>query len=229
MVRGYGHRRYRTAPDRDVYAVAEAVVASALWVAIVWLATILMGDPVKGWGLVPLKPGELGDHRAGVLGLVFGVIAAPYGVGAAAAALVDRLEQDSPRFVKFGRKLGFLRNPTAWDRAWLGFAQDGPGRVSVRLKDGSLIKGTWAEGGQVDLSPSPYHHLLIVDGYLEEAGTAQSSVEDSGVEDAQVIVRAEANFGVFVQGDEIAAVFFHRDEGPTAPNTGDTETPVDEA
>lgn len=210
MVRGYRHRRYRTAPERDIYAVAEAVVASAIWVALVWLVLLVLGDPVKDWGMVPLEPETLEKHRAEALALMLAVIVVPYGVGAAFAAFVDRLERESAWFFNVGRRLGFLRNPTAWDRSWLSFDREGPGEVRVRLKDGSMIRGSWGRGAQVDLSPSPSHHLLLAQGYLEEAGPRGSSVEHPPVAAPDVVIRADGPEGVFIAGEEISTVFFKR-------------------
>jgi Family of unknown function (DUF6338) len=210
MVRGYGHRRYRTVPERDIYAVAEAVVASAIWVALVWLLLLLFGDPVRDWGLIPLDTETLEEHRLQALVLTLAVIVLPYGVGAAFAAIVDSLERESTLFFGLGRRLGFLRNPTAWDRAWLAFDREGPGEVRVRLKDGSLVRGSWGRGAQADLSPSPTHHLLLAQGYLEEAGPSRSSVEPETATSADVVIRADGREGVFIQGEEISAVFFTR-------------------
>jgi hypothetical protein len=210
MVRGYGHRRYRTTPERDVYAVAEAVAASAIWLAIAWAILLLMGDPVQTWGLVPWDPAVLAHHREQAVGLALAVIVLPYPIGAGFAALIDHLESTSDLFLRIGQKLGLLRNPTAWDRAWLSFDRLGPGEVHVRLKDGSMIRGSWGEGGQADLSPSSDHHLLLPAAYLEEAGLTGQKVEDTGAAPKEVVIRAEGPSGVFIQGDEIAAVFFIR-------------------
>src|SRR5438045_44134 len=78
--------------------------------------------------------------------LVLAVIGLPYGIASGFAALVDRLEHDSAWFLRLGQRLGFLRNPTAWDRAGLSFDRGGPGEVRVRLTDGSMIRGAWGAG-----------------------------------------------------------------------------------
>lgn len=205
MVRGYGHRRYRTTPERDIYAVAEAVVASAIWLACVWAVLLLCGDPVREWGMVPLKTKLLEEHRPETLALLLTVIIVPYGVGAGLAAIIDRLERESPWFLRFAQRFGLMRNLTAWDRAWLTFERMGPGEVQIRLKDGSMIRGAWGEGAQVDLSPSPDHHVMLVQGYHQDAGKSGQDVE---VEGSEVVIRAQGPDGVFIQGDEISAVFF---------------------
>src|SRR4051812_14953713 len=94
MVSGYSRRRFHRPPVRDLYALAQAVIASAIWLAVVWLVLLAVGDPLRQWGLVPLATKELANHRSDVVWLGLAVAILPYGLGALAATAVDWLSID---------------------------------------------------------------------------------------------------------------------------------------
>jgi len=212
-VRGYSRRRYRTVPDRDLYAVAQAVVVSAMWLALVWLILLKVGDPIRAWGLIPNDTGAIRSHQAAIVGLGFAVVTLPYGLGLTAAYLVDRLEGvRSEGAWRRIRRTGLVRPPTAWDRAWLTFRRrQGAGQVVVRLKNGLVIRGGYGKRSQADLSPSP-HQLFLESGFGYAEGEDGDAVE----------VEAEGSAGIFIEGSEIAAIYFqgrNADEAaaPTPP------------
>jgi hypothetical protein len=216
MVSGYSRRRFHRPPVRDLYALAQAVIASAIWLAMVWLVLLALGDPLKKWGLVPLDTDELAHHRSDIVLLGLAVAILPYAVGALGATLVDWLSidrselsgQEAGTAFRFVRRLGVLRvakwarllqHPTAWDRAWSRYtARQGAGKVVVRMKDGLLIKGAYGTGAQVDLSPSP-PQLFLTQGY--------GYVEGEGDEE-RVEIGAWGPEGVFIQVAEIEAIYF---------------------
>ena len=105
-IRGYSRRRYKTVPDRDLYALAGAGVVSAIWLGAVWLASIHFGNPLRDWGVVPFDGGTVERNRLEVGYFGLGVICAPYLFGLLAALVMDRLEALS-------------RSRSAWgERGW---------------------------------------------------------------------------------------------------------------
>jgi hypothetical protein len=80
LVRGFSVGRNHVAPGRDLYVLAEAVVASVLWLAVVYL---FAEERLSEYGLLPRNDTTLeakGDHVAVFL-LV--VVLAPYVLGRA--------------------------------------------------------------------------------------------------------------------------------------------------
>lgn len=213
-MRGYSRRRFRTVPDRDLYAVAGAVVASAMWLAVVWLLLLEVGNPVEDWGLVPLDDATLEKHPADVVWLGLAVIFIPYVLGIAAAAAVDALSDvRQPRVWGFLRRTGFFKPPTAWDRAWLRFLrQQGSGEVIVRLSSGSVIRGGFGDRSQADLSPN------AKDLYLE------SCYELKFDPNGNAVVGLVGERGVYLSGTEIDEIYFLAPEhGATVAPKPDTE------
>lgn len=206
-IRGYSRRRYRTTPDRDLYAVAQAIVVSAVWLGVAWLALLGAGDPAKDWGLIPHDGMILEAHKADVVILGLAVLTLPYGFGVIAAWLVNKLEGvRGEKAWRFIRMTGLVRPPTAWDRAWLTFNRhQGAGQVVVRLKNGLVVRGGYGKSSQADLSPSP-HQLFLESGF----GYAE------GEEGELVAMEAEGSAGIFIEGSEILAIYFQG--GEESPN-----------
>jgi hypothetical protein len=216
MVSGYSRRRFHRPPLRDLYALAQAVIASAVWLALVWLFLLAIGDPLKRWGVVPFHAGKLEHHRSDIVWLGLAVAVLPYLVGAAGAMIVDWLsidrsalsgQQSGPVFqlvkrmgvLKVAKAARLLKHPTAWDRAWSRYvARQGAGQVVVRMKDGLMIKGGYGTGAQVDLSPSA-PQLFLTSGY----GYVEGPDGDERVE-----IGAYGPEGVFIQVAEIEAIYF---------------------
>jgi len=214
-IRGYSRRRYRSVPDRDLYALAGAVVVSAIWLAAIWLFLLAVGDPLKHWGLVPYGSRHLHDHRADAVWLGLAVVLTPYPLGAFAAEIMDRLSRvnHDPSW-KLLRKTGFFRPPTAWDRAWLQFTRKQEfGEVLVRLNNGLMIRGAYDSRAQADLSPNPPGlHLASGFGYRMADDGQESNPE------------AVAPLGVYIQGSEIAAVYFLEGEDAGGAGGDDGQT-----
>jgi hypothetical protein len=202
-IRGYSRRTSRTVPDRDLYALAGAVVISTIWVGGVWIVQYLCGDPVAEWGVIPLDSHKLEGHRGQfvLFGLV--VMVAPFFLGATAALVLDRLSiVRSKKTWRYLRRSGLFRSPTAWDRAWAQFSREqGAGEVLVHLVGGLMIRGGFGRRSQVDLSPSPPGlHLEEGFGYRMN-------------DDGKVTLEGTGKRGIYLAGSEILAVYFVDGEG----------------
>jgi hypothetical protein len=199
-VRGFSRRRYRTVPDRDLYALAAAAVISAVWLGLVWLALLSFGDPLKAWGILPTDSKLLADHRADAVLLALGVIWTPYVIGILFAAALDRVELTKNEWLwRQMRRAGFFRAPTAWDRGWSRFRRKrgGVGNVMISLKSGLVIRGGFGSSSQVDLSPNP------AQVYLEQ-GFGYWADDDGKISRLD----GDGPGGVIVRGDDIRAVYF---------------------
>jgi Family of unknown function (DUF6338) len=203
-IRGYSRRRYKTVPDRDLYALAGAAVVSAIWMAVVWLPLDHFGNPLKDWGVIPFDGEVVEENRVAIGCLALGVLCAPYALDVVAALTMDRLEglsRSSGRLGKWAwkksRKTGFFKPPTAWDRAWLHFTRSNDAReVLVQMEDGLLVRGGFGDKSQADLSPnSPRVFLESGYGYRFD-------------ENGQVKVEGIGDSGVYLPGDNINAIYF---------------------
>ncbi len=229
-IRGYSRRRYRTVPDRDLYALASAAVISAIWLGFVWLLLLQIGDPARKWGLVPFDTARLEGHREDVVLLGLAVICAPYPLGSVIAFLMDRLERiaTAPKAWEMLRGTGLFKPPTAWDKAWLRFKRKyGAGEVLVQMRDGLIVRGAFGKKSQAALSPnSPqlfleegYSYRLDPDGESEDKGLA--AVLSSS--DEKPRIEAEGPGGVYLPGDQINSVYFI--PPPDEADAGQVEEP----
>jgi hypothetical protein len=213
LVRGYRGRDPRLLPERDFYAVAEAVVASVVWLGAIWLIQYFLGDSARTWGILPFEQAVFEDHAAPAVAFGLIIVLVPYGVGLVGSRVVAWLASQAGQETRLGRRLvrlagryDLLVPQTAWERAWRSFHASGAGEVVVRLKDGSLIRGAYGSGSQVDFATP---QVLLTSGYEESLGGDTGK----GVEDAAsaVIRRQEAtdgSKGVFIEASEISAIFF---------------------
>src|SRR4051794_14415683 len=71
---GYKKARYRGAVETDLYALAEAVVGSALVLAVAWW---FGGREIVGWA----NTGTLAPHAQRMYWIVVGLLIAPFPVG----------------------------------------------------------------------------------------------------------------------------------------------------
>jgi hypothetical protein len=218
-IRGYSRRRYKTVPDRDLYALAGAGVVSAIWLGVVWLVAIHFGNPLRDWGIVPFDGRTVERNRVAVACFGLGVICAPYLFGVFGALVMDRLEGLShsrgtrrQRGWKLIRKTGFFRPPTAWDRAWLHFTRfDSVGEVLVQMEDGLIVRGGFGGRSQADLSPNP-PSLFLESGYGYRVDAEGKPSQIEGLSPA----------GVYLSGENINAIYFR----PTS-EAGRTESKTD--
>jgi hypothetical protein len=203
LLQGYRRGRSYTTPDRDLYVLAQAIVISLGWLAAVWLLLLLVGDPVKHWGLVPRDGMLLEQHRSGIALLVLGVEFGPFALGLGAGAAVNALQG-----VEVARTLlgwtGLFEPPTAWEHAWkeaLSRATTPGGQqaidLSVRLKGGGVIEGSYGERSRADLSPRPSRQIFLETAYgMDDTETPPRLLGDGSIG------------GVFIDASEIASVYF---------------------
>jgi hypothetical protein len=212
-IRGFSRRRYRTVPDRDLYAIAGAAVVSAIWLGFLWLLLLLLGDPLREWGVIPYSSALLEEHRADVVWLGLAAICLPFPLGSLAAISLDfiegRFKKDGSKAWAFLRWAGFFRPPTAWDKAWLRFARKyGAGEVIVQMQDGLIVRGGFGKSSQADLSPNA-PHLFLESGYGYLLADGDSDSDPSAVsagDGPQVVGRGSA--GVYLAGAQINSVYF---------------------
>lgn len=77
---GYRLGRSHTRPERDLYAVAEAVIASIVILSLAWLWV----EDLLRW----VGEGTLSDHSGGVVLLLLGLIGGPFAIGRILAAAI---------------------------------------------------------------------------------------------------------------------------------------------
>jgi hypothetical protein len=207
LVRGLAVGRTRTLPERDLYALAQAVVASVIWAAIVYL---LFHGLLSRYGLLPRNDARLAKHGVEVGRLLLAFVLTPYfvgrvvglvyrlivqgislGVNQAGPLIADRTEWWArPARWVVSALAEAVRAPTAWDRAWARAADRGQ-PVVVKLKDGGSIRGV--TGASVDLSPLP-PRLLLMSG---------QGFDDNGAP----LPLSTGDGGVYIDATEIRAVF----------------------
>src|ERR1700727_187928 len=202
LVQGYRRGRSYTVPDRDLYVLAQAVVASLGWLAIVWLLLLVVGDPLRQWGIVPENTRLLMKHQGASVALLLGVEFAPFGLGLASGSVVDTL-QDIAWARSYFKWTGLFEPPTAWDQAWNGEGSQASTSseqsidVSVRLKGGGVVEGRYGRASRAHLSPRPDHQLFVETGKgLEDRETSSVWLGDGTIG------------GVFIDASEIAAIYF---------------------
>jgi hypothetical protein len=198
LIQGYRRGRSYSIPDRDLYVLAQAVVASLGWVAAIWFLQSLAGNPISHWGVVPQDNLLLSRHQAGIALLVLGVEFAPFPLGLTAGLVVDALQSNDS--VRAGLHwTGLFEPPTAWEHAWNEAARraenSGQGwfDISIRLKSGAVITGRYGAKSRADLSPHPAHQIFLETAYGPDG---EGASEDGTIG------------GVFIDASEIATIYF---------------------
>lgn len=204
-VRGFSVGRNHVAPARDLYVLAEAVVASVVWLIVVYLAE---HGRLADYGVLPRDDRLLEENGESVAALVLALVLLPYvlgrllgwshrwfvrGLAAVAAWLTSRTWRYARPIRWLGRTLGnaaLLTPPTIWDRAWTQ-AKVRANVAVVELKEGGYVRGAI---GDVDLSPLP-PQVLLTSGEAFDA-------------DANPLPLARGPAGVYLGGSEIRAVYF---------------------
>jgi hypothetical protein len=215
-VRGYARGRARTVAERDLYALAQAVVAGIAWLSVIVVA--LQGW-LHTWGVLPRNDALLEQHKTPVALSLLAIVFLPYALGWAAAAvgqtLASRLERWSSKTIWNGvsgtgltaakgrtklfaakeiKRSGLVAPPSAWDRAWTRPAARDEGWVTILMEDGSFIRGRYGGGAQIDLSPRP-RQVFLVEGY---------GYDQNGDERAF----ASGDEGLFLDAANIRAIYF---------------------
>jgi len=131
-MRGYSRGRARAIAERDLYALAQAVVASVAWLVVVLLV-------LQGWlddlGLLPRSDSRLEDHKTPTALLLLGLVFLPFPLGWLTAAVSQRVTARvdgwSTKTLRSGfshgvrletareiKRSGIIAPPSAWDRSW---------------------------------------------------------------------------------------------------------------
>jgi len=182
---GFQRQSSYTAPERDLYVLAQAFVLSALWVALMWW-------PLGRWLLAWINGGDLGDHELAAWAMACAFLGLPYVLGRSVGFGIRRAEERR-RGLLYGALdwLGVFEPPTLWDWTWSNVRDRGNVVLVVRLKDGGTLEGQFAGQSRVDYSPRrPRIYLERAYGF-DEAGQ-------------RIVYPA----GAYVEGDEIVGVQF---------------------
>lgn len=152
LVRGYAVVRGAGPPDRDLYVVAQAVVASLAWLAVTWPAV----QALVRW----IVDDEVSDHAVAAIGVAPLVVGVPHLIGRAAGALVGLITRIGrpwgPRWLAVTIKVvGLTGQPSTWDRTWSKLMQGGGGLVTLALDDNHSIVGQFGPDSFVATSPAP--------------------------------------------------------------------------
>lgn len=203
LIQGYRQGRTYSPPDKDLYVLAQAVVASLGWLAVAGLVLSLFGDPMRNWGLMPQNTRLLEQHVRAVTLLVLAIEFAPFALGVATGSVVNAL-QGVQRAHALLNWTGIFEPPTAWEQAWSKAAARAkstsdkePIAVRVHLKGGEIVEGLYGGDSRADLSPRPGHHLYLETAYGLEVGEAMAAKPEDGTIG-----------GVFIDGSEIATIYF---------------------
>ena len=156
---GYLKSRAHGAAQVDLYALAEAVVASLFVLA---AASWWRGEDVLLW----TTHGELESHRQTVYFFALTMLVAPFFVGLALGWLIDGVLAGvkSLRSTPEGKTRGafslldasgLLQLPTVWDQAWSDLIGTSPLFVKIRTSSGHEIVGSFDSDSWVGLSPAP--------------------------------------------------------------------------
>jgi Family of unknown function (DUF6338) len=185
FISGYQHQRSHSTPERDLHVLAQAIIVSAIWVAITWWPA---GHLLTKW----TTDGSLGEHELQAWLLACGLLGLPYHLGRLLGLALRGVEGGKPRWLfKTLSFLGAFEAPSLWDWTWEKARQRGPVIVVIRLKDGGLVEGQFASGSKAELSPRPPRLFLEkAYGYDQEG---------------QRIVFPR---GAYLEGSEIASVTF---------------------
>lgn len=171
LVRGYAQRRTRVGPDRDLYALAQAIVGSLFLLGVVWLGLTLFGQDDL---LRALRNGQVEGRETTVFWMVVGLLAVPYPLGWVAGEIMDRIgkKPNSP----LGSRLRWTKlfdPPTSWDAIWLKVAEHRWALISVEFRDGTSVIGMLAQHSKVDLAPEKNRRVFFEEEYRYVNGIAQ--------------------------------------------------------
>jgi uncharacterized protein DUF6338 len=213
LVRGFSVGRTQIPPERDLHVLAEAVVASILWLVAVYL---VFAGTIEDYGLLPRDDARLEAHGTDVARLLLLLmLLAPYVAGRIAGFSARWLSELTARaltwaagklgasesngwptrvarfWVKRMRTAAFITPPTAWDRFWRFIDPEKEESITVHLKDGVLVRGALRS---VDRSPLPHRVELAYGQAYDEEGNE--------------VALGWGDRGVYLEGSEIRAVYF---------------------
>ena len=213
---GYRQGRSYTIPDRDLYVLAQAVVASLGWISLIWLV-LPLGNPIKAWGLLPVDVPRIEHHQTALATLLLSVEFLPFALGLVVGPMLGWATELSWVYRRF-YWTGLLERPTAWDHAWNQVVGKLPPRVgidvTVRLKSGAIVTGSYGDGSRADLSPRSARDLYLETGRGYSEGKGELRLFASG-----------ESGGVFIAASEIETVFFSIPPADGPQHENDPRTP----
>jgi Family of unknown function (DUF6338) len=198
--------RAHGAPTTDLYALAEAVVASLFVLAIAWW---WRGEDLVTWA----DTKTLRDHRTSEYYFLAALLLVPYpaglslGWGLNGLALAwrksrDKLVVDENWAYKLYRlidKSGLVDGPTLWDDIWEEMnASVGSYYVRIRMKSGQEIVGGFDKGSWASMSPHPrelylgkvYKHDAVTNAWKEVPNTLGVLIDATDVESIEYVREA---------------------------------------
>jgi hypothetical protein len=136
-----------TAPERDLYVLAQAFIFSAIWAALTWW-------PLGRWLTTWTSAQNLADHELAVWAMTCAYLGLPYVVGRLMGFSIRiAQERKSGRLYEGLQALGVFEPPTLWDWIWSHVRDRGSVILVIRLKDGGTLEGQFATNSKVDFSP----------------------------------------------------------------------------
>ncbi|HYP56293.1 MAG TPA: DUF6338 family protein [Solirubrobacterales bacterium] len=184
LVRGYAVASGADAPDRDLYVLAQAVVASLVWLALTWPAVRNL--------LIWVGEDALGDHLLCVYLIAPLVVGLPYLVGSVGGSAVKKLA--APRGAKgptavlrFLSAVGIVGRGTSWDRVWLGAIKAGRAVATVDLVNGKSIVGQFASNSFVAASPAAPAVFFERAYEVDANGTTTTFAAGAFIDAAQIV------------------------------------------
>ncbi|MDQ3726041.1 MAG: DUF6338 family protein [Actinomycetota bacterium] len=184
LIGGYNRSRAHALPTRDFYLLAQAVVASLLWLPMAWL---LGGHRIADWA----GAGALGEHDSFVVGSIFVNLIVAFATGLAAGAAVsslgNNLESKPARALAW---TGVFNPPTAWEALWERALEGEWAAVEITLASGERFHAFLDNGSVIGLAPSPRY--LFFDKEYDRNENDEMEVKKTG--------------GIFIDASEVRSV-----------------------
>ncbi len=203
----YVRTRAHGAASTALYALAEAVVASAFLIAALWW---WQGEDIVEWA----RDGKLADHSTELYAHALVLLLAPYPLGLMAGWVMTTWLGGLQRTREFfegsetqpnngGERVfalldrsGLLNPPTIWDYVWnVQLREEQSVSVRIGMKSGAEIVGEFGPGSWVGLSPEPRQLYLSREYRPDDHGGWQAVPRSKGV----FIDAAEVEFLAFAQ------------------------------
>jgi Family of unknown function (DUF6338) len=147
ITRAYRRTRAHTLPDRDLYALAQAVTVSLAWLPVVW---VIGGHTVLDW----VGAHAADKHQGAILTIVAVNLLVSMVAGLIAGKLVDLVASWDWALRALGWT-GLFAPPTAWEAAWFYASQANWAAVEISLRSGERFNVLYDKASTVGVSPAP--------------------------------------------------------------------------
>jgi hypothetical protein len=184
IVRGYAVARGADAPPKDLYVLAQTIVASLVWLVLTWVAV----EDLLRW----ISDDAVGEHTLAAYAIAPLVVGVPYAVGRGAgklsAAVLRPQRPIGPRwFARLLQVLGLGGTRRGWDLAWARVAAADGTLVTLELDGGGSISGQFGRGSFVSLAPADPAVYLERAYELRDDGSAVTYAEGVYVDGARIV------------------------------------------